>query len=371
LLELGLRAADSGSPLLAWHALRACEFAEEYCPFAHQEQDLLEADRDNAEAWAVAATLRYRRGDVAGALTAMQEAGRASTSTWYWTETTALAERVIQEQLATAYPDFVGSGLVAVAALPGATSYQLCQDVSATSRAWAQACLAFGALRGELNETMAARGLAYSMRRRALLALGDTEAAEEVAREYELDRNLGAMGVWQALLMTDAERLHAYLGAVQEHGESEGRRVFLRQELPLLMQRAGMLERESAKECAAQSFDVPTAVGTLSATFRDYLIEDYPVQVGDRLRISVSGSSGQSHEVGPDGVIATWRVPDIAVVGKTTGQIEQEIAAVLSARNNQPTEVFVILMSSPSPEELRLEFDDALKEAAARREVTR
>jgi hypothetical protein len=48
LLELGLRAADSGSPLLAWHALRACEFAEEYCPFAHLEQDLLEADRDNA-----------------------------------------------------------------------------------------------------------------------------------------------------------------------------------------------------------------------------------------------------------------------------------------------------------------------------------
>jgi hypothetical protein len=79
MLDLGVRAAGSDSPLLAWHALRACVEAKESCPFAHLEQRWLEADRHNAEAWALVATLEYRRGDVAGALAAMQGAAPATT----------------------------------------------------------------------------------------------------------------------------------------------------------------------------------------------------------------------------------------------------------------------------------------------------
>src|SRR5204863_7982758 len=103
LLNLGERAIGSGSKLLAWHALRACDGAKQSCPIAHLEQRLLEIDRLNAEAWALVATLKYRRGDGAGALAAMQRAARAPASTWYWTETIALIERTLAAQMDMPY----------------------------------------------------------------------------------------------------------------------------------------------------------------------------------------------------------------------------------------------------------------------------
>jgi hypothetical protein len=67
-------------------------------------------------------------------------------------------------------------------------------------------------------------------------------------------------------------------------------------------------------------------------------------------------------------MIAMRRDLDIAAVGKTTGQLEREIAAMVAERSGQPNEVLVILMSSRSPVELRLTFDGALSEATERRE---
>jgi hypothetical protein len=80
LLEFGTVAASSGSPLLAWHALRLCAEAGQSCPVAHLEKALLDLQRDNADAWALVASLRYARNDTAGALAAMQGAARATTS---------------------------------------------------------------------------------------------------------------------------------------------------------------------------------------------------------------------------------------------------------------------------------------------------
>jgi hypothetical protein len=52
---------------------------------------------------------------------------------------------------------------------------------------------------------------------------------------------------------------------------------------------------------------------------------------------------------------------EIVAAGKTTGQLEREIATLLPERD-RPPEVFVILVSSRSREELRRDFDDALSE---------
>jgi hypothetical protein len=69
-------------------------------------------------------------------------------------------------------------------------------------------------------------------------------------------------------------------------------------------------------------------------------------------------------------MIAIRRIPGIAAVGKTTEQLEREIVALMPERY-RPREVLVILVSPRSPEELQLEFDNALREAAESREEPR
>ena len=393
LVEFGRHAADSGSPFLAWHALRACVEAEEYCPYPHLEQSLLEADRDNAEAWAMVATLRYRRGDGVGALSAIQDAAHASTSTVYLTETMAMTERSLAEHTAMPYMDRLSLAIAAGTSAFPATLNRICSNESAASRAWAEACLAFGTLQGEHNETDFGHLIAYRIREQALTALGDIEGAAEVAEEaalYRVERSAGLAGLFGTinslawvLVSTDPERLQTYLDAVRELGEVEGSRRFLRRELPPLLDRAGLLDQEGTRECVAQFLEPPAAVGTLSATFRDYPVEQYPIQVGDQLQIAVLGAEAlaNSLQVGLDGTITLRRVAGgalddavIAAVGKTTGQIEREIATLVSERqpSSSPSpEVFVILVSPRSVEDLQLEFDEALREAAESREEPR
>lgn len=262
LQDLGDRAALSGSPLLSWHALRICVMAGERCPFAHLEQRLLEPLRRNAEAWALVAMLRHRRGDVAGALAAVQGAARAPESTWYWTETIALIERVLAAGTAIPYPERLQTTFgMSTSALP-AYPVRMCDAESASSREWAQACLAFGTLRAARNETMLARGQGLLMRERAFTALGEAEAAARVSAERQLldaqrrgeglQMSISTANLQETLLATDPARLADYLDAIRQHREWAGMRVFLGKELPPLMERAGLLERDGASECIAR-----------------------------------------------------------------------------------------------------------------------
>lgn len=377
LADLGARAANPDSPLLAWHALLACHEAKQSCPYAHLEQRLLEAQRQNAESWALVAALRYGRGDSAGALAAMQGAARAPTSTWHWGETMALIERTLAAQTSMPYAARMSHafGVGAAATLPRQTELlQMCRVESATSRAWGEACLAFGTLRGERNDTDLARALSYSIRGQVLTALGDAAGAAEVAAEralYDAERTAGELSTSRGKLLTalieaDPARLHAYFGAMQRFGEVAGYRAFLRQELPPLLDRAGLLKREGVQECAAQLFAPLVAAGTRAAT------AGHRIQVADQLLVSVRGGRSLSTtvQVRPDGTIAIPRIPGIAALDKTTEQIEHDIAAMLHGRN-PPSEVLVILMSPRSREDLRLEFDNARRETAQAREESR
>jgi protein involved in polysaccharide export with SLBB domain len=130
--------------------------------------------------------------------------------------------------------------------------------------------------------------------------------------------------------------------------------MFLRQQLPRLLERAGLLERDGARECVAQFFEPPAATETASAAIQYYPIESYPVQVGDRLQISVRGSGARSGmlRVEPDGNLTIPFGPEIAAVGKTTGQLEREIATILSDEDGVSRVVLVILNAPRSSEEL-------------------
>lgn len=395
LLDFGVRAADSGSSLLAWHALRACVQAGQSCPYEHLLPGLFETDRQNAEAWALMAILKYRRGDIAGALATMQGAARAPMSTWYWAESSALIERTLAAETAMPYPDRMANAFAsAAAALPPTEVSTMCKVESARSRAWAQACLAFGTQRAERSDTTAAQGLSYGIRQQALMALGDTEGALEVVAGralFDAEKIGGGLapvgGLLMDLVSADPTRMRAYLGAVQQSGESAGARAFLRQELPSLLQRAGLLEREGARECVAQLFEPRVPHGTRAAT------AGHQIQVADDLLISVRGPSlATTVQVRPDGTIkmplvstsgltmkqfeqqrAAAGLPaqplerEFAAVGKTTGQLQREIATALTTGNRSP-EVLVILISPRSREELLLAFENAWKETVERRE---
>ncbi|HUF20360.1 MAG TPA: polysaccharide biosynthesis/export family protein [Burkholderiales bacterium] len=396
LVDLGVRATEAASPLMAWHALRACVEAGQSCPYEHLVQRLFEADRENAESWALLATFRYRRGDVAGALAAMQGAARAPKATVYWAQTVALAERSLAARTEFTFQDRIGAAFGAAAGtLPSPSALgDMCRAESTTRRAWGEACLAFGVLRGERADTTMAQLLAYSIRERAMTALGETGLAAEDAAGYALfgaqrvEGGLAPVGsLFSALYVTNPARLHAYLDAIQQFGEEAGARVVYRQQLPLLLQRAGLLEREGVRECVAQYFEPRTPMGTRAATAA------HQFQVADEFMVSVRGGRNLSTvaRVRPDGTFmmpltaatTTGRTTadelerqitaggravgpleqEIAAVGKTPGELEREIVTLLTRRDQTP-EVLVILLSPRSREQLRLEFDNALREAA-------
>jgi hypothetical protein len=381
LLEFGTRAANSGSAVLAWHALRACAEAGPSCPVAHLEQDLLDMQRDNAEAWALVATLRYQRGDVAGALAAMHGAASASTSTWHWPETIVLAERTIATHTPIPYPDSAGIALGAAAsALPPSVSSlaTMCRAESASNRAWGEACLAFGTLRQQHNESEAAKGLAYTIRSQALTALGETERAAEAQAAYErfsAERMAGGQELMvagarlqAALIDTGRAKLHGFLGAVRQSGEAAARREFLRQEAPALLERAGLLGQEGARECVAELFLEARAVGE---TRRAVL--EHRLQAGDELHISLrdrNRGSTLTRRIGPDGKLTLPRGLSLPAAGMTTEQFQRELAAAVSSAG-PPPEALVIPISRRPREELRSEFDNARKETEEGRDGQR
>src|SRR5690606_12704681 len=171
--------------------------------------------------------LRHRRGDVTGALMAMQGAASAPTSTYYWPETIGLIERALAAQSPMPFFDRFNNafGSAAAAALPQLSHLsRMCRESAATNRAWGEACLAVGVLQGTRNATMLAGSFSDGLREEALGAMGDVDRAAAVAQEHErakarsrarLSDTMIAMSTLQSTLMaSDPARFHAYLADI-------------------------------------------------------------------------------------------------------------------------------------------------------------
>lgn len=263
--DLARRAIETRSPILAWHALRSCAASPQPCLLETQEQDLLDIDRQNAASWVLVATLRHRRGDVAGALMAMQGAASAPTSTYYWPETIGLIERALASQSPMHFFDRFNNafGSAAAAALPQLSHLsRMCREGAVTNRAWGEACHAVGVLQGTKNETMLARSFSYALREEALRAMGDVERAAAVAEERERetarskerlsDTRIAMSTLQSTLIASDPARFHAYLADIRRLGEEAGGHAFLRQQVPLLLERAGNPAQEETSRCLAR-----------------------------------------------------------------------------------------------------------------------
>jgi len=268
--ELTRHAIASRSPLLAWHALRECVTSQQPCLSESQEQSLLDIDRQNSESWALVAILRHRRGDESGALTAMQGAASSPTSTYYWTETLGLIEQALASHSPMSYRDRVLSvfGVGAAMAIPPlANISRICRKGAATTRDWGEACYTLGVLQGMKNETEIARMFSYNLREQTLQAMGDVDGAAAVLEErakatFDMGSSDLKTSMWtmqSALIESDPARFQAYLAAVRRFGEEAGVRAFLHQQIPLLLERAGIPAQEETRSCLTDLLVPPEA----------------------------------------------------------------------------------------------------------------
>lgn len=267
--DFALHAESARLPVLAWHALRACDRPERTCPM-HLEERLLDLDRDNSEAWVMVAQMRHRRGDTVGALVAMQGAAQASTSTWYLTETMAIFERALARYTSILLADRVDiANSMATVFSPTWAGTGMCRAESEASSAWLEACLGFATLRAERNVSDAAQEYGYALRNELLNTRGDTEGAAEAAAKIEFLRAQRReanevkdllLFLRKELVASSPERFNAQLEAIREFGEIEGYDRFLRKELPLFLERAGWRDLPAAHECFAKFIQEPKVV---------------------------------------------------------------------------------------------------------------
>ena len=337
LRELGQRAVVSRNPLLAWHALRACVRAGGSCPITHLEAELLQTQPQNAEAWALAAELRYGRGDAGGALAAMEHAAAAQTANWYWPESVAVIKRAMAAQTDIPYADRVATAFGAMAAAVSPWANALCQAESRSSRCWAEACLALAKLRAEHNETHLGRTLGYGLQASMQRVLGDEQGAME-AETLRLKANAAQLTGGPAmsaaltqlglvLLAADPVQLGNFLDDIRASGEMEALRRLPQQAASSAPSRADGAA-EKLRECLARSAgtEVMGGWGTEATAYR--------VQPGNELHITYRGGEpGEGlaiREVGPGGEVRLAEEPitHVPAAGRTLAELERDISAL-------------------------------------------
>jgi hypothetical protein len=226
-IELLHRAMNQSrdSALFLWHAVHICARHREQadCPLEAWETRLLTLDGQNSEAWMLAATNRWRAGETDAALRALRRAGTAPVTRSYWPESVALLERAFAvgdmpfaERAGNAF------GVTAMNLPDYGPTTRMCRTQSATSREWADACLAYGELAERQGKTMLETGIARAIQQMALEALQDDErlAAVVARRDHIKRQHLSTEWIKSGTAaITDAVFFARYLDSFSEQGE--------------------------------------------------------------------------------------------------------------------------------------------------------
>jgi hypothetical protein len=159
-------------------------------------------------------------------LRALRRAGTAPVTRSYWPESVALLERAFavgdmpfEERAGNAF------GAAAMNVRDYGSTTRMCRTQSATSREWADACLAYGELAERQGWTMLETAIARAIQKAALEALQDDERlAAVIARQDHFRRQqsevLSAERVKSGeAAVTDALFFSRYLESIGERGE--------------------------------------------------------------------------------------------------------------------------------------------------------
>lgn len=236
---------ETSNPLLLWHNLLRCRRTERVgCPVENLEAQLLAADATNGEAWMLAAVGRHERGDRAGALAALQQAGTAAESRAYWAATIQLIDRAL---VATSEFDHVtrfgiGAGSAATSLPAWLEIHEICREESAEDVDWAHACADYGALTELRNDTLAGQGIAAGIRIAAVRNLGYAEEAArlEAAHEARQAQRTGVSSVVDLMMRFESVYVPRFLETLNVGGEQGVWERFLLAELPPLLDRFAM-----------------------------------------------------------------------------------------------------------------------------------
>jgi hypothetical protein len=215
-----------GDPLLLWLAAQVCNKAsrQDACPADDLAERLVAVDPLNSEAWMHAAVRRFKRGDEAGALVALQRAAASPESRIYWAETIAMLERALADAGNLPFTERARDAMgIAAANLPGYSDYtKMCTGRSQVDQAWARACLGYGELAERNGDTYMGESIARSMQVTALKLLNDPARLEAVLARQEQSR-AGRDAVSNAdmeLMMSTPGRFAGYLNVLAQQGEA-------------------------------------------------------------------------------------------------------------------------------------------------------
>ena len=221
-------------PFLVWGAVQICSEAIEsmLCPLRDWERLLIAVDGQNSESWVRVAANRYAANDHDTALEAMRHASTAAESRAYWTEMIEMIERGFSAGSNFAFPERAGMAFgFAASELPRYGDYvRMCEERSVQSIEWAYACLAYGELVENQGKTEVGVGIARSIQKIALEALGELEKAAEVEqrlaarRQERLDSIKDYNPAIERLIFSNPTLFSAYLAAIRSEGEETARR---------------------------------------------------------------------------------------------------------------------------------------------------
>ncbi len=223
------------SSFLVWGAFEMCSDSDlaAHCPMESLEQQLINADGGNSEAWSRIAANRFDDGEHESALEAMQYAATSAVSRTYWPEAIEAVERTLavaselsfQERAAMAFR-------MELAYSRSAEHIAMCEDMSGVSVEWAHVCLRYGQLVEQKGVFELNIVLARYVQAVALAAMDDTEGLETVEERMSAHRKMKEneyakfTPLAYYLIISNPDLFHAYLSAVRSEGQTSARNRF-------------------------------------------------------------------------------------------------------------------------------------------------
>ena len=218
--------SDPGNRLILWNLLQSCsQFPDAPLCLNHEIEDrAIEVDGSNGQLWSRIAGYRVERGDMQGALEALNKAVVSPRFSDYQMEHMGLFERGLAAAGNTPYRDRIVEAIGMQVAL---VSNELhitngCTSMARESAEWLLQCLRLGErLEGEGN-SLYSIGVGQNLQKKMYLVSGDNEKEALVVERMDTTRQYMTKGIsedGQVLLWRDDQVLAQYISEWATYGQ--------------------------------------------------------------------------------------------------------------------------------------------------------
>ena len=237
--------SDPDNRLILWNFLQSCsQFPGASMCLDHKIEDhAIEVDGSNGQLWARIAGFRAQRGDMRGALDALNKAVVAPRFTNYRMEHIELFERGLAAAGSMPYGDRIIQAIGMQAGLISNYSYVMtaCKSMAPESVEWASQCARLGDRLERDGRSVYSIVIGQSLQKNMYLLSGDNEKEALVAKRLDTTKQymLNALSKdGEALLSRDDQVLANYMSTSAIYGEINAF-TFLNNEVERLKNLAG------------------------------------------------------------------------------------------------------------------------------------